>query len=68
MMKTLMQQVAQQQEDNRTLLEDVERILAEMHKSQEATPSTVQSEILNNTISLGKCLKTTAPGSTATSN
>ena len=46
-MRKITQQVTQQQEDNRALLIEVERIKAEFHKSQETTPTVVQTRILD---------------------
>ena len=47
MMKRLKCQVSQQHEDNRTILNEVERMRAEIYKPQETSPSILQPNILN---------------------
>ena len=47
LMKRLERKVAQQQDDNRKLLKEVERMRMEIHKPQEATTSILQLRILS---------------------
>ena len=57
MMKRMERKVTQQQEGNMTVLKEMERIRAEIHKPQEASPLILQPKILNfdNIGSSGNC-------------